>query len=61
LTIIYVNYEVFAGALKIFINFEDKEWSFTDCTSFVLIKKEKINKAISFDEHFSQFGIEILP
>ncbi|MDQ1327316.1 MAG: uncharacterized protein QG641_596 [Candidatus Poribacteria bacterium] len=57
----YVDNEIFMEALKIFIRFSDKEWSFTDCTSYVIIKNAKITKAVSFDEHFRQFGIEILP
>ena len=35
--------------------------NYTDCTSYILIKNAGIEKAISFDEHFGQFGIEILP
>ena len=53
--------EIFMEALKIFIRFSDKEWSFTDCTSYVIIKNANITKAVSFDEYFRQFGIEILP
>ena len=60
----YIDNEVFLEALGIFIQFEDKEWSFTDCTSYVIIKNEGIEKAAAFDRHFRQFrqfGIEILP
>lgn len=36
-------------------------WSFTDCTSKIVITDLKIQKAVAFDQHFQQFGIEILP
>jgi predicted nucleic acid-binding protein len=59
--LIYIDYDIFNEALRTFIQFKDKEWSFTDCTSYTIIKKDGIDKAIYFDEHFRQFGIEILP
>ena len=36
-------------------------WSFTDCTSKVLIDELQLNAAASFDRHFEQFGVPILP
>ena len=56
-----VDEEVFRKAAEIFTRFTDKEWSFTDCTSYVLMKGAGITKGFSFDEHFRQFGFEILP
>ncbi|MBU1261908.1 PIN domain-containing protein [bacterium] len=56
-----VNEEVFRKAAEIFTRFADKEWSFTDCTSYVLMKDANITKGASFDEHFRQFGFEVLP
>lgn len=61
ITLIRVSDKIFEDAIRIFIRFSDKEWSFTDCTSYVIIKNANIAKAVSFDEHFRQFGIEILP
>jgi predicted nucleic acid-binding protein len=37
----------------------DKDFSFTDCTSFVLMKKLRIEKAFAFDDHFVQTGFEL--
>jgi uncharacterized protein len=59
--LICVDRNVFNKALEIFVQFKDKTWSFTDCTSYVIIKNASIAKTVSFDEHFRQFGIEILP
>jgi predicted nucleic acid-binding protein len=49
-------------AWNVFSNFKDKGWSFTDCTSKVIIESYKITTAISLDRHFSQFGnLTVLP
>jgi len=42
-----------------FKKYDDKELSFTDCTSFVLMKKMKLHKAFTFDEHFKRMGFEM--
>ncbi len=47
----------FDSALRLYQEFADKEWSFTDCTSYVLMQRLKIQQAFSFDHHFRQFGI----
>ncbi|MEA5517579.1 DNA-binding protein [Limnoraphis robusta] len=41
---------------QVFSQFSDKEWSFTDCSSKVIIEKLQISKALSLDNHFRQFG-----
>ena len=46
-------------AWEMFKKFEDKELSFTDCTSFVLIKNLRLQKAFTFDEHFRQMRFEV--
>ena len=52
----------FADAWNIFHGFQDKEWSFTDCTSRVVMQRLGIQYAFTFDDHFRQFGIvTILP
>lgn len=46
-------------AWEMFKKYEDKELSFTDCVSFVLMKNLKLHRAFAFDEHFKQMGFEI--
>ncbi|MDH5769426.1 MAG: PIN domain-containing protein, partial [Nitrospirota bacterium] len=46
-------------AWEIFKKYEDKEFSFTDCTSFALMKNLRLQKSFTFDEHFRQMGFEI--
>lgn len=47
---------------QVFSQFSDKDWSFTDCSSKVIIEKLQISKALSLDNHFRQFGsIIVIP
>lgn len=43
-------------AKNIFTKYKDKQFSFTDCTSFALIDRYAINAVMSLDEHFVQYG-----
>jgi predicted nucleic acid-binding protein len=45
-----------------FDRFRDKDWSFTDCTSYVVMRRLGNSAAAAFDEHFRQFGfVTVLP
>ena len=50
------------AAFTIFRRYTDKDFSFTDCTSFSIMKSLKLKSAFAFDRHFDQFeGIGRLP
>ena len=49
------------AAWTLFERRPDKSYSFTDCTSFVLMRRERIERAIALDAHFSQEGFLVLP
>ncbi len=49
----------FGQAWEVFQKYKDKEWSFTDCTSKVVIERLCITHAFAFDRHFDQFGTVI--
>jgi uncharacterized protein len=40
----------------VFRDFADKDWSFTDCSSKVVMSKLNVSGAFTFDHHFHQFG-----
>jgi predicted nucleic acid-binding protein len=44
------------SAWQVFRKFKDKDWSYTDCTSKVVIEKLGLTTAFTFDHHFRQFG-----
>ena len=48
-------------AWKILEKYSDKDFSFTDCTSFACMERLKIKTAFSFDAHFTQYGFIRIP
>jgi predicted nucleic acid-binding protein len=42
-------------AKAIFILYNDKDFSFVDCTSFTLIDHHRLDYAFAFDGHFRQY------
>ena len=58
----YLTRAEIAAAWDVFRTFADKEWSFTDCTSKVVIESLGIPTAFAFDQHFRQFGtVAVVP
>lgn len=43
-------------AWELFILRKDKSYSFTDCTSFVVMKRLNVRKCLALDGHFKQEG-----
>jgi predicted nucleic acid-binding protein len=43
-----------------FRQYEDKGFSFTDCTSFALMERLDINTVFAFDDHFVQYGTFVI-
>jgi predicted nucleic acid-binding protein len=52
--------EVFDLGVDLYQNRDDKEWSLTDCISFVVMTREGITEALTGDHHFEQAGFSIL-
>ena len=44
-----------------FFGWADKAFSFTDCTSFVVMEELGLKKALTTDRHFRQAGFEPVP
>lgn len=59
--LIHVDEALFYEAWKFLKKHSDKSYSFTDCLSFVLMKRLKIQTALTFDKHFVQAGFKKLP
>jgi predicted nucleic acid-binding protein len=62
LSVLRVDSTDFSEAMQVYASFTDKAWSFTDCTSYVMMRRLKISKAFSFDRDFREFGsVQIVP
>jgi uncharacterized protein len=46
------------NAWELFLNRQDKTYSFTDCTSFVIMRKMDIIRYLALDPHFQQEGFQ---
>ncbi len=58
----YLTPDDIRAAWGVFERFADKEWSFTDCTSKVVIERLGLDRAFAFDQHFRQFGtVAVVP
>jgi predicted nucleic acid-binding protein len=51
----------FEQARQLFFRYRDKDFSFTDCTSFVLMRELRLTRALTTDRHFRQMGFQVLP
>jgi predicted nucleic acid-binding protein len=57
----WVGQERAEKAREIFFRHRDKDYSFTDCTSFVVMKELKLKQALATDKHFAQAGFQVAP
>jgi predicted nucleic acid-binding protein len=60
LGVLRVTEEIEADAFEIFQGGPD-DLSFTDSTSFALMRGEAIGSAFAFDDHFRQYGFRVFP
>ncbi|ODS31238.1 MAG: Ribonuclease VapC20 [Candidatus Scalindua rubra] len=47
-------------AWELFLSRSDKTYSFTDCTSFVIMRRLGIEKSLVIDPHFQQEGFQVV-
>ncbi len=60
--LVFLNLEDIEAAWEVFRQYSDKLWSFTDCTSKVVMERLGLTTAFAFDQHFRQFGnIYVVP
>lgn len=56
----WVGPERFDAASSFFRRHTDKEWSFTDCVSFTLMREMNVSDAFTTDHHFAEAGFNVL-
>lgn len=59
--LVRVDKGIWEEAWQLFKRYEDKEWAFTDCTSFVVMRQMGLRRAFAFDRHFEQAGLQLWP
>jgi predicted nucleic acid-binding protein len=52
----WMDTDRFQSASAFFRGHRDREWSFTDCVSFCLMRELRIRDAFTTDHHFKQAG-----
>ena len=58
--VIEMSRELFDRGVELYSNRADKEWSLTDCISFVVMDDRRLTEALTADHHFEQAGFRIL-
>ena len=57
LRVVPIMQSLFDDAWDVFVRFNsDKQWSFTDCTTYTVMKQMGITEVFAFDRHFDQMG-----
>lgn len=59
-TIVPCSAVVFDLGMELFRRRLDKEWSLTDCISFVVMEQNGVDQALTGDHHFEQAGFVAL-
>jgi len=59
--VLWVSPEIEGKARDVFRKYVDQIFSFTDCTSFVLMETYSINTAFTFDSNFKTYGFNMIP
>ena len=58
--IVPVSEALFARGHELYAAREDKDWSLTDCISFIVMRDEEVQTALTHDQHFEQAGYQAL-
>jgi predicted nucleic acid-binding protein len=58
--VVHGSDELFVRGFDLFRRRPDKEWSLTDCISFVVMGDEGLADALTADRHFEQAGFTVL-
>jgi predicted nucleic acid-binding protein len=58
--IVSASSRLFEHGMTMYTNRHDKDWSLTDCISFVVMEQRGITEALTADHHFEQAGFVAL-
>ena len=60
-SIVAVRDEDEERAWEIFLKYKDKDFSYTDCTSFAVMERLKMDTSFTFDSHFQTMKFHVMP
>ena len=52
--------ELIDSAVQLYRTRPDKNWSLTDCLSFVVMERRHLTDALTTDGHFEQAGLKVM-
>jgi len=52
--------ELIDSAVQLYRTRPDKDWSLTDCLSFVVMERRHLTEALTTDGHFEQAGLKVM-
>ena len=58
--LVWIDEVIEQKSWEYFQKYQDKTYSFTDCTSFVIMNAMKIELAFAYDAHFDQSGFHVI-
>jgi uncharacterized protein len=56
--VVPIDASLFDRAVALYSSRSDKEWSLTDCISFVLMQERHLTHVLTTDRHFEQAGFQ---
>jgi predicted nucleic acid-binding protein len=56
-----IDHDRFEKARQLFFQYRDKDFSFTDCTSFVVMRELRLTRVLSSDRHVRQMAFQAVP
>ncbi|MEK6286001.1 MAG: PIN domain-containing protein [Acidobacteriota bacterium] len=59
-SVVQPEQDIFNEGMELYRTRPDKDWSLTDCISFVVMRRQEITEALTGDHHFEQAGFKAL-
>jgi predicted nucleic acid-binding protein len=58
--VVPLDMDLYERAIRLYMDRPDKEWSLTDCVSFLVMEDRGLTEALTADHHFEQAGFVAL-
>ncbi len=59
--LLHVDEDLFRAGWEYLVKHANKQYSLTDCISFVVMRRQGLKEALTFDVHFQQAGFRRVP